>query len=109
MTELEKMLAGHLYDASDPVLRQEREVARKQMANFNRELEPKKRSSILKEWLGQTGQDIYMEPHFVCDYGSNIYLGENFYANFNTTMLDVCEIHIGKNAMIGPNCQFLYL
>ena len=34
-------------------------------------------------------------------------LGENFYSNWNLTMLDVCPIRIGDNAMIGPNCQFL--
>ena len=54
-----------------------------------------------------SGDNIFMEANFACDYGSNIYLGENFYANFNTTMLDVCEIRIGNNAMFGPNCQLL--
>ena len=48
-----------------------------------------------------------MNPRFVCDYGSNIYVGENFYANYNCTMLDICEIHIGDNAMFGTNCQLL--
>ena len=28
-------------------------------------------------------------------------------SNWNLTMLDVCPITIGDNAMIGPNCQFL--
>ncbi len=107
LTEKEKMLAGQLYRAADPELRQMRLLARQKMRTFNDEPDGNKRSELLKNWLGQTGQEIYMEPHFYCDYGSNIYVGENFYANFNTTMLDVCEIRIGSNAMIGPNCQFL--
>ena len=48
-----------------------------------------------------------MNPQFVTDYGVNIHIGENFYSNWNLTMLDVCPITIGDNAMIGPNCQFL--
>ncbi|WP_373774443.1 sugar O-acetyltransferase [Streptococcus ferus] len=107
VTEKEKMLAGQLYDASDPELKVMREQRRLLMQDFNAELDGKKRSELLKKWLGKTGDAIYMEPHFVCDYGSNIYVGENFYANFNCTMLDVCEIHIGDNAMLGPNCQLL--
>lgn len=107
MTELEKMLAGQLYDASDEQLKEMRLQARQKIADFNNCIDSSKRSKLLKEWLGATGEHIYMEPQFVCDYGSNIYLGDNFYANFNTTMLDVCEIRIGDNAMIGPNCQFL--
>lgn len=106
-TEKEKMIAGQLYKAADPELLQLRLLARQQMKTFNDELDSDKRSGLLKTWLGTTGERIYMEPNFYCDYGSNIYVGEDFYANFNCTMLDVCPIRIGKNAMIGPNCQFL--
>lgn len=107
MTEKEKMLAGQLYQASDPELRQMRKDARQKMRDFNQELDGRLRTALLKEWFGATGQRIYMEPNFYCDYGSNIYVGEDFYANFNCTMLDVCEIRIGKNAMLGPNVQLL--
>ncbi|MGT2745509.1 galactoside O-acetyltransferase [Streptococcus penaeicida] len=107
MTEKEKMLAGQLYDAGDVELKEMRQRRRELMEAFNNEIDGDKRSQILKNWLGKTGQNIYMEARFVCDYGSNIYVGENFYANFNTTMLDVCEIRIGDNAMFGPNCQLL--
>lgn len=50
-------------------------------------------------------ENIYIEASFKCDYGSNIYIGDNFYANFNCIMLDVCEIKIGKNVMLAPNVQ----
>ncbi|MGT2932706.1 sugar O-acetyltransferase [Streptococcus catagoni] len=106
-TEREKMLAGQLYDAGDRELREMRDKSRHLMKVFNDQMDRAKKSQILKEWLGATGDSIFMEANFMCDYGSNIYLGENFYANFNTTMLDVCEIRIGKNAMLGPNCQLL--
>lgn len=107
ITEREKMLAGQLYDASDSDLKSERLSTRQKIMAFNQELDRSKRSEMLKSWLGSTGEYIMMEPNFVCDYGSNIHVGENFYANFNQTFLDVCEIRIGDNAMIGPNCQLL--
>ena len=106
-SEKGKMLAGHLYNAGDPELAAMRLEARQKMHLFNNAEEREKQTKILKTLLGETGENITMEPRFVCDYGSNIYVGENFYANYNCTMLDVCEIHIGDNAMFGPNCQLL--
>ncbi|MFD3113728.1 sugar O-acetyltransferase, partial [Streptococcus agalactiae] len=107
MTEKEKMLAGQYYRPSAPELRKDREVALKNMQAFNNEDDSSKRNVILQKWFGATGKSIHMEQRFVCDYGCNIYVGENFYANFNQTFLDVCEIRIGDNCMFGPNCQLL--
>ncbi|MEW4353704.1 sugar O-acetyltransferase [Streptococcus pneumoniae] len=106
-TEREKMLAGELYDAGDTELRALRAKARAYRMEFNQELDGKKRSQLLKEWFGTTGENIYMEPDFACDYGCHIHVGENFYANFNCTFLDVCPIRIGDHAMLGPNVQLL--
>lgn len=105
--EREKMLAGELYDAGDPELKALRKMAREKRMLFNQEVDGQKRSQLLKDWFGTTGQNIYMEPNFACDYGVNIHVGENFYANFNCTFLDVCPIRIGDNAMLGPNVQLL--
>lgn len=107
MTEREKMLTGQLYDAGDAELVALRLQARKNIQAFNDEDDREKRSEMLKSWLGSTGDNILIESRFVCDYGTNIHVGENFYANFNQTFLDVCEIRIGNNAMFGPNCQLL--
>ncbi|MGT2665907.1 sugar O-acetyltransferase [Streptococcus rifensis] len=107
LTEREKMLAGQLYDASEQELSRLRLEARQKMQAFNNELDGQKRTTILKTWLGSTGENLLIEPRFVCDYGSNIHVGENFYANFNCTFLDVCEIRIGDNALLGPNVQLL--
>ncbi|MGT2826790.1 sugar O-acetyltransferase [Streptococcus himalayensis] len=105
--EREKMVAGELYDASDRELVELRRKARAYRMQFNQELDEKKRSELVKHWFGKTGDKIYIEPDFSCDYGCNIHVGENFYANFNCTFLDVCPIRIGENAMLGPNVQLL--
>lgn len=107
MTEKEKMLKGDAYIASDPELVKDRRQARILTRLYNQTIETDDytKSEILRKLLGSTGENVYIEPSFKCDYGYNIHLGENFYANFDCIMLDVCEIKIGKNAMLAPNVQ----
>lgn len=105
MTEREKMLAEMPYDPTDKELVEMRAYARKMCKEFN-DCNPEdetKREKILKDLFGSTGNSIYMEPTFRCDYGKNIHVGESFYANFNCVILDVAEVIIGKNCMIAPN------
>ncbi|EKN70712.1 Maltose O-acetyltransferase [Neobacillus bataviensis LMG 21833] len=103
-SEKEKMINGELYISADTELVKERENARRftRLFNLTLETEGDKRSEILKELFGSTGENLYIEPTFRCDYGYNIHVGENFYANFNCVFLDVCEIRIGENCMVAP-------
>ncbi|MCK6207415.1 sugar O-acetyltransferase [Bacillus infantis] len=104
LSEKEKMLAGELYDAADPILVKERANARRltRLFNLTEETEEKKRTALLKELLGSTGNKLYIEPSFRCDYGYNIKVGENFYANFDCVILDVCEVNIGDHCFMAP-------
>lgn len=106
-TEYEKMIAGDFYKPSDSELRALAASSREKQWAFNAEPDRLKRAEIVKSWFGSTGENVAMNPQFVTDYGVNIHIGENFYSNWNLTMLDICPITIGDNAMIGPNCQFL--
>lgn len=102
-SEKEKMLAGEYYTVDENLIKELRNARRlTRLFNSTFEDEIEERKSILKELLGGCGEKIYIEPTFKCDYGSNIYLGENFYANFDCVMLDVCEIRIGKNCFLAP-------
>jgi maltose O-acetyltransferase len=56
----------------------------------------------LQKLFEKTGENLYIEPPFRCDYGYNISIGENFYANFDCIILDVCKVKIGNNAFFGP-------
>ena len=106
-SEYQKMIAGELYSPSDLELRKLAKESRKKQNEFNQEDDESKSAQIIKDWFGSTGERFYINRWVVVDYGINIHIGENFYSNYNLTMLDVCPITIGKNAMIGPNCQFL--
>ncbi|NBJ69466.1 MULTISPECIES: maltose O-acetyltransferase [Clostridia] len=103
-TEKEKMIAGELYNPSDQTLVYDRESCRTKTRLFNQtwETDLEERKKLLQDLLGSTGDDIYIEPTFRCDYGYNIYVGNRFYANFDCVMLDVCEIRIGDNCMLAP-------
>ena len=107
MTEKERMLSGKLYKAQDKELAQMYDKSRILQHRFNNSLDREERKHILKELLGKTGTNYYMEPPIYFDYGSNIYLGENFYANFDLLILDVNKVTIGDNVMIGPRVSIL--
>lgn len=104
MTERQKMLAGELYDPSDPELIKLRNIARQKTDRFNRNVneEIQERVEIIKSLFGSTGQNIHIEPTFRCDYGQNIHVGENFYANFDCVILDVAEVRFGNNCLLAP-------
>jgi len=106
-TELEKMLAGELYDAMDPALVAARDHARDlcQELNASREADRERRREILKSLFGKGGDSVWMQPPFFCDYGSNIELGERVFFNFNCVVLDVCRVSIGDFTLFGPAVQ----
>jgi maltose O-acetyltransferase len=105
--EREKMLAGELYDPLDPELIRARDRARDlcQDLNATRESQKQERRRILRELLGAGGEDVWMQPPFFCDYGSNILLGRKCFFNFNCVVLDVCPVRVGDYTLFGPAVQ----
>ncbi len=104
MTQKEMMLSGMLYNARDKELMENARRSRRITRLFNNstEEEHQYRTQLLKELFASTGKNISIEPPFRCDYGSNIYIGEDFYANFDCIILDVGEVHIGDHCLLGP-------
>ncbi len=99
------MIAGGLYNATDKELVDDRLRVREYLYDFNnsRPSELTFRKEFLIKILGSAGVNSYIEPPFHCDYGYNISVGDNFYSNFNLTVLDCALVTIGKNVLIGPN------
>ena len=106
-SEKEKMLAGEFYDPLDPELVTARERARNlcQDLNGTREHQPSIRRSILVRLFARGGDSVWMQPPFFCDYGTNIFLGQRVFFNFNCVVLDVCEVRIGDCTLFGPAVQ----
>ncbi len=107
VTEKEKMLSGEMYDAKDPQLTAERRRARDLCKSLNEshDSEQELRNSIIRELLGRAGDEVWIEPPFYCDYGSNISLGSNVFFNFNCVILDPAAVIIGSNVLLGPAVQ----
>lgn len=105
MTMWARMTNGELYDATHPELLSRLEATRERIWELNN-LRPSQKESqrtILDDLLGAHGQNFQFNQPFRCDYGCNIFIGENFFANFNLTILDEAEVRIGDNCFIGPN------
>lgn len=103
-TEKEKMIAGDLYVAKDRELQQDFMRCRQLMRLFNQSTEEQipYRMGLFRELVGSMGENGYVEPTFKCDYGYNIFIGHDFYANFDCVILDVTPVKIGNNVMFGP-------
>lgn len=111
MTEKEKMQKQMLYDANNDVeLLQERKVAKDLCYEYNqlRPSDEEKQTKLMKSLLGKTKETFCIVAPFWCDYGYNIEIGENFFANHNTVILDGAKVHFGDNVFVGGELWFLY-
>ena len=96
MTEREKMLNGKAYNAFCEELLEERQYAKELIFEFNSlcPSEIEKRNEIIKKLFKKVDDNFFIEPPFRCDYGYNISIGENFYTNYNCTILDCAKVTI---------------
>lgn len=104
----EKMLAGQLYDPSDPELFGLRTKCHALCREYNKldDLDPR-RAEILKEMDIQLGENVFLQGPIYFDYGCFISIGDRSYANFNFTVLDTCPVHIGKDVFIGTGVSLV--
>ena len=107
MTEKEKAQHGLPYNPNkDEELIKERNQCKDKCYIYNH-IKPtniKDREEALKNIVSKIGENFVIEQPFFCDYGYNIEIGNNFYANHNLVILDTAKIIIGDNVVIGPNC-----
>ena len=109
MTEKEKMLKEMLYDANnDEDLLKERAIAKDLCFKYNQLIpsDSENQKKVLKEILGEVDDSAIFVAPFWCDYGYNIRVGKNFFANHNTVILDGAKVTFGDNVFIAPNCGF---
>ncbi|MCL1881536.1 MAG: sugar O-acetyltransferase [Oscillospiraceae bacterium] len=105
MTQKERMLAELPYKAWEDGLTESRIANKLRCQEYNtlRADDFKRKDELIRQVLGKTGKKLWVESPFYCDYGENIEVGDNFYANFNCTILDVAKVTIGDNVMFAPN------
>lgn len=105
MTEWEKLQRGLPYDDFDKELFERRVRAKNIFKKYNRTNDDQiaERTEYLRELFAKIGENVWIEPDFRCEYGSNIRIGDNTYINFGCIILDCAAIEIGNNVLIGPN------
>ncbi len=108
MTEKQRSDAGLPYFPGDEELRALRARCKQLCYAFNttEHQQREERMNLLRQLLGSTHGRFLIEPSFWCDYGYNIHLGKNFYANHNCVILDCAKVTFGDHVMVGPNCGF---
>lgn len=106
-SELEKCLVGKCYDCHAAVFLEFKAKARRLLAEYNRLAyeEKEKKHAVLQEMLGGIGANVSIGLPFLCDYGCNIYIGDNVSINMNCTFVDCNRITIGNNVLISSNVQ----
>lgn len=105
MTELEKLKAGLEYCYDDPEVEALKERAIVWCKDYNAidDTDYEAQYAYLQKMLGSVGEKVWIGKTFNCDNGKNIHIGYNFTGNYNLTILDIREVRIGNNVMIGPN------
>ena len=105
MTELEKLEAGLecCYDDFEVSTRKENAIVQCKKYNAIDDADYAAQYAQLKAMLGGVGKDVWIAEMFQCDNGKKIFIGNNFTGNYNLTILDIREVYIGDNVMIGPN------
>ena len=97
---------GSLYNAFDEELSKLRNTCKDLCYEFNM-LKPtqiEKQGKLLKRIFGSLGKNAALTAPLWCDYGKNIHIGNDFYANHNLIILDAAKVEIGDNVFIAPNC-----
>ena len=110
MTERERMLSGKMFTSmGDEELSELSHNNRSRMQEFNRSKreEYELRDQIMREVFGSVGDNSMVEQPVQIDYGAHIHIGDNFYANFDCIFMDVAEIKIGNDVMMGPRVNLL--
>lgn len=106
MNNYERMLNGQVYDPSEGLIMAEQAEALELLYDFNatRPSQLEERARLLQLMFGTLGEGCYFEPPLRANWGGrHVHVGNSVYANFNLTLVDDGDIHIGNNTMFGPN------
>lgn len=99
------MLGGEIYEATHPEFLLRLENTRRLIQEYNSidAIDVEQQESLLRRIIPSIGRNFHFNQPFRCDYGCNISIGDNFFANFNLTILDEAKVTIGDNVFFGPN------
>ena len=98
----ENMLNEKLYMV-DECLKEDLYRCRRRLRELDKLITRDEIQAFCKKFFKNFG-DSSIVPPFRCDYGYNISIGDRSFINYNTSIIDVAEIIIGDDVLIGPDC-----
>ena len=101
-TKFNYMATGRPYNDAEPRLDALRDLVTLKTNNINNEADHAKKEVLIRELFGSTGKHPFVNPNFRCEFGFNIHVGDNFYANYDCVILDGAPVYIGNNVLLGP-------
>ena len=108
MTQHQRALSGLLFDAHSDELINIKHKSHILCQEYNSLPEgSQRRAEIIKELIGRTGENVYFQGPVQFNHGCNTIIGNNFFANFNLTVLDDGPVTVGDHVMIGPNVSIM--
>ncbi len=105
MTEWERIESGLVYNDFDADLFDRRVRAKKLFRAYNKteDAETELRQQLLQQLFKKIGKNVWIEPDFRCEFGTNITIDDDVYINFGCVILDCAEVTIGSHTLLGPN------
>lgn len=96
------MATGKPYNDLDPLLIEARNKATEDTNKLNAENDPAKKEELIRKLFGSAGKTPFVNPNFRCEFGQNIHVGDNFYANYDCVILDGAPVTIGDDVLLAP-------
>ncbi|PJG59199.1 sugar O-acetyltransferase [Aeromonas cavernicola] len=107
MSDWDRVLAGGALDGQSEEITRDRLHGQSVLAQLNATAasDNGQRQQLCRELFGHCPDSCWISTPFTCEFGRNIYLGEQTFFNFNVTILDLGEVHIGSHVLLAPNVQ----
>lgn len=104
----EEMGSGRWYNAVDEEVIKKLRKTQQECFEINQMpyTQTDERNARIAGLLGKAGKGLHVNTPFCCDYGCNIEVGDDFFANFNLVILDEAKVTFGNHVFLGPNCSF---
>ena len=105
---MENILKGKEYIYYDKNLNDLRIECKSKCFEYNVSIgnDSKKQNNFIKSIINTKNDNFYINKKFNCNFGKNIFIGDNFYSSFNLTIVDENSVKFGDNIYLGPNCTF---
>ena len=106
-TEFQKCMDGEVFNGMDKELYEMTLRTKRLLRDLNAKdfSDVEGQHEIMRQMLGGMGSNAHIDIDFHCEFGKNIFLGDNVMINMDCTFVDNNRIEIGNNVLIASNVK----